>query len=54
MKDLVDEGLVQGDTLLDPWGNPYSFKISENAYMLTGRDHKGSDTIIYQATLINY
>jgi len=54
LKDLVDEGLVKEDTLLDPWGNPYSFKISENAYMLTGRDHKGSDTIIYQDTLINY
>jgi competence protein ComGC len=54
LKDLVDEGLVQESTLLDPWGNPYSFKISENTYMLTGRDHKGSDTIIYQDALINY
>jgi hypothetical protein len=54
LKDLVDEGLLQEKTLLDPWGNPYSFKISENAYMLTGRDYKGSDTIIYQDTLINY
>jgi competence protein ComGC len=53
LKDLVDEGLIRENTLRDPWGNPYSFKISENAYMLTGRDHKGSDTIIYQNTLIN-
>jgi len=54
LKDLVDDNFIEKETLFDPWGHPYSFKISENAYMLTGRDHKGSDTIIYQDVLINY
>lgn len=54
LKDLVDEGILVKESLTDPWGNPYSFKISENAFMIIGRDHKGSDSIIYQDSLINF
>lgn len=49
LNDLINEGLISEKALIDPWGNQYSFKIDKNTFMISGRDHKGSDTLIYQA-----
>lgn len=51
LKDLVNEGLLSEDSIIDPWGNTYTIKIDGNDYIVSGRDHKGSETLIHQGTV---
>jgi competence protein ComGC len=53
VKDLVNEGLLNNEAVIDPWGNEYYIKKTGNSYSILGKDHKGSETLIYQGSINN-